>query len=324
MPREPIPGSQPAPGNGPGQPSVSVSMIFHDPGAFFDEAIRSVLDQTHAAWELLLVDDGCTDGSDAVARRYAEAHPDRIRYLHHPGRANRGTGPTRNLGITEASGRYFTELDADDVWLPGFLEKHVGMLEADPSLDMAFSPVQRWYSWSGDPEDEARDWVARPWPLGHDIIEPPGLLPVMLESSPQGGVPKGLVMRREAVAAVGGYPSEFRDMYEDQALLAKLALSSRTRIGDTWLYRYRRHPQSMVTIMNTTRDRRLMRLFFLEWLHAYLQREGIDDPVVTGSVERELWKVHHPRLHRARSALQYWGGRIRRKAEKTFSGSVEE
>jgi len=308
----------------PAPDSVSVSMIFHNPGAFFDEAIRSVLGQTHTNWELLLVDDGSSDGSDALARRYADAHPDRIRYLHHPGRANRGTGPTRNLGISRASGCYFTELDADDVWLPEFLEQHVGMLRADPSLDMAFSPVQRWYSWSGDPADGKRDWVARPWPLGDDIIEPPGLLPVMLENSPQGGVPKGLVMRRDAVEAVGGYPPEFRDMYEDQALLARLALSSRTRIGGTWLYRYRRHPRSMVTVMNTTQDRRLMRLFFLEWLDAYLRREGVDHPAVTGSVERELWKVHHPRLHRARSAVRYWGGRVRRKMAKTLSGAVEQ
>ncbi|TVP48693.1 MAG: glycosyltransferase family 2 protein [Gemmatimonadales bacterium] len=304
--------------------SVSVSMIFHNPGPFFDAAVQGVLHQTYTSWELLLVDDGSTDGSDALARRYAEAHPHRIRYLHHPGRVNRGTAPTRNLGIGQATGKYFTEVDADDVWLPDFLEQHVGMLEADPSLDMVFSPVQRWYSWSGDPEDEKRDWVARPWPPGDGLVEPPGLLPVMLENSPQGGVPKGLVIRREAVVAVGGYPSEFRDMYEDQALLAKLAIVGRARIGDAWLYRYRRHPQSMVTVMNTTRDRRLMRLFFLEWLAAYLRSEGVTDPAVTGCVERELWKVNHPRLDRARSAVKYWSGRVRRKLAKSLSGPVQD
>ncbi|MEX2531230.1 MAG: glycosyltransferase [Gemmatimonadota bacterium] len=305
-------------------PLVSVSMIFYNPGEFFTEAVRSVLEQRFGDWELLLVDDGSTDGSETVAQRHAQEQPDRIRYLHHPGRVNRGTAPTRNLGLSESRGRYFTEIDADDVWLPEFLEHHVGVLEADPEVEMAFSPVQRWYSWSGEPQEMEKDWVAHPWPVSEGVIEPPGLLPVMLEAAPRGGVPKGLVMRRKAVTALGGYPEPFRDMYEDQALLAKLALRYRTWVGGTgqWLYRYRRHPESMVTVMNTHRDRRLMRLKFLEWLDEYVREEEIDDPTVVDSVSRELWKVHHPRLHGVRRWVEHWGGRVRRKALKTLAGSA--
>jgi glycosyltransferase involved in cell wall biosynthesis len=305
-------------------PVVSVSMIFYNPGSFFTEAIQSVLDQRFGDWELLLVDDGSTDGSGKVARRFAGEQPHRIRYLHHPGRVNRGTALTRNLGLAEARGRYFTEIDADDVWLPGFLERHVGVLEADPKVKMSFGPVQRWYSWSGDPDDVEKDWVAHPWPVSDGVIEPPELLPVMLETAPLGGVPTGFVVHRDAVMAVGGYPERFRDMYEDQALLAKLALRCRTHVGKTtdWLYRYRRHPNSMVTVMNTHRDRRLMRLAFLAWLDEYLRREGVEDPAVVDTVSRELWKVHHPRLHGFRRWIGYWGNRVRRKALRTLTGSA--
>jgi glycosyltransferase involved in cell wall biosynthesis len=296
-------------------------MIFYNPGPFFDDAIRGVVEQTVEDWELLLVDDGATDGSEDLARRYAREFPDRIRYLHHPGRDNRGTGPSRNLGLAEAQGHYFTELDADDVWLPGFLRHHLDVLDTDPSLDIAFSPVQRWYGWTGNPEDTDKDWVARPWPVKNGVIEPPGLLPVMLESAPRGGVPKGLVMRRDAVRRVGGYPPEFRDMYEDQALMAKLALECRSHIGDEWFYRYRRHPESMVTVMNITRDRRLMRLRFLEWLEGHVRAEGVSDPVVIDPLARELWKVRHPGIARARQWMRYWSGRVRRKAMKTFAPS---
>ena len=301
-------------------------MIFFNPGRFFEEAIQSVLEQGLEDWELLLVDDGSTDGSDAMARRYAQERPERVRYLHHPGRVNRGTAPTRNLGLSEARGRYFTEIDADDVWLPEFLERHVGVLETDPTVEMAFSSVERWYSWSGDPQDVEKDWVAHPWPVSEGVIEPPGLLPVMLESAPRGGVPKGLVIRREAVTAVGVYPESFRDMYEDQALLAKLSLGCRAHIGGKgeWLYRYRRHPDSMVTVMNTNRDRRLMRLTFLEWLDEYLREKEIDEPSVVDSVGRELWKVNHPRLYGIRSWIERWGGRVRRKALKTIDAATRQ
>src|SRR3712207_221993 len=79
-------------------PRVSVVVIFLDAARFLGEAVASVLGQTYGAWELLLVDDGSTDGSSALARGYAAAQPGRVRYLEHPGHANRGMSAARNLG----------------------------------------------------------------------------------------------------------------------------------------------------------------------------------------------------------------------------------
>jgi glycosyltransferase involved in cell wall biosynthesis len=66
------------------QPLVSVIIIFWNAERFIAEAIESVFAQTYRAWELLLVDDGSSDGSMAIARRYAERDPQRVRYLEHP------------------------------------------------------------------------------------------------------------------------------------------------------------------------------------------------------------------------------------------------
>jgi len=71
-------------------PLVSVVVIFLDAARFLEEAVASVLAQDHPNWELLLVDDGSRDGSSAIARRYAERHPGRVRHLEHAGHANRG------------------------------------------------------------------------------------------------------------------------------------------------------------------------------------------------------------------------------------------
>src|SRR5713226_10047705 len=93
---------------------VSVIMIFLDEEKFIREAIESVFPQTYDNWELLLVDDGSTAGSTDIARRYAEQHPGKVRYLDHEGHRNRGMSASRNLGIRHARGDYIAFLDADD------------------------------------------------------------------------------------------------------------------------------------------------------------------------------------------------------------------
>src|SRR5919198_1004258 len=104
-------------------PLVSAIIIFLNAERFIQEAIESVFAQTYDAWELLLVDDGSTDGSTAIARRYAEQHPGKVRYLEHNGHQNRGKSASRNLAIRNCTGEYIAFLDADDVWLPRKLEQ---------------------------------------------------------------------------------------------------------------------------------------------------------------------------------------------------------
>ncbi|MDJ0799822.1 MAG: glycosyltransferase family 2 protein, partial [Calothrix sp. MO_167.B12] len=96
---------------------ISCIIIFFNAGEqFFIEAIESVFAQTYENWELLLVDDGSTDGSTEIALRYAQKYPEKVRYLEHKEHQNRGMSATRNLGIRHAKGEYITFLDADDVW----------------------------------------------------------------------------------------------------------------------------------------------------------------------------------------------------------------
>src|SRR5262245_34030233 len=130
----------------PGRPLISVVIIFLDPGAFLEEAIESVRQQTFRNWELLLVDDGSSDGSSMVARHAAETEPHRVRYLEHPQRGNRGISASRNLGCVHARGTYLTFLDADDVLRPAALETLLSTLHTAPRAAMAYGPVEYWYS----------------------------------------------------------------------------------------------------------------------------------------------------------------------------------
>src|SRR5438874_2256824 len=81
------------------EPLVSVVLIFFNAVKFLDEAIQSVYAQDYQHWELLIVDDGSTDASSQIARRYAESYPEKIRYLEHAQHENRGMSASRNLGI---------------------------------------------------------------------------------------------------------------------------------------------------------------------------------------------------------------------------------
>ena len=87
------------------KPLVSGIIIFLAE-QFIQSAIENVFAQTYEQWELLLVDDGSTDGSTEIAQRYAAQNPEKVRYLEHDGHENRGMSAARNLGISNAKGEY--------------------------------------------------------------------------------------------------------------------------------------------------------------------------------------------------------------------------
>src|SRR3954447_218586 len=129
---------------------VSVIMIFSDAEEFFEEAIASVVAQTHSSIELLLCDDGSTDGSTATAREWARNHP-AVRYLEHPGHAHHGMSSTRNLGIAAARGHLVAFLDADDVWDSDHLDHEVSLLQSHPEAGLVCGQAVDWHSWR-DPQ----------------------------------------------------------------------------------------------------------------------------------------------------------------------------
>ncbi len=94
-------------------PLVSVVLIFLNEQRFIEEAVQSLLAQTMTDWELVLVDDGSTDRSTAIAHKFA-AQDDRIRYIEHQRHTNRGMAASRNAGVAHTTAPYIAFLDADD------------------------------------------------------------------------------------------------------------------------------------------------------------------------------------------------------------------
>ena len=102
----------------PSAPLISVLIPLYNEGSHVRELLsdlNSALQQTGCRFEVLLVDDGSSDGSTTIASSYLDQHPRRVRYLEHSGHANRGMSASRNLGIRNARGAYIAFLDADHV-----------------------------------------------------------------------------------------------------------------------------------------------------------------------------------------------------------------
>jgi CDP-glycerol glycerophosphotransferase len=98
-----------------GEPHLSVVVPFYDVEAYFDEALASVAAQTFTDLEVVMVDDGSSDGSVEIARAWCERDP-RFRLVR---QENHGLGHARNTGVRNATGRLLTFLDSDDV-VPGY------------------------------------------------------------------------------------------------------------------------------------------------------------------------------------------------------------
>jgi glycosyltransferase involved in cell wall biosynthesis len=120
-------------------PLITTIIPVYNGERYLAEAIGSVLRQTYQPVEIIIVDDGSTDGSAVVARALGA----RVRYCY---QANRGIGAARNAGTDMATGNYLAFLDADDMWTPEKLKRQVEAVERDPSLDMVFGHVQQFVS----------------------------------------------------------------------------------------------------------------------------------------------------------------------------------
>jgi glycosyltransferase involved in cell wall biosynthesis len=273
-------GAGPAPDVGP---LVSVIMIFLDAERFIEEALKSVFAQTWPHWELLLVDDGSTDGSTAIARKLAARHPGRVRYLEHPGHINRGTGPSRNLGLRAARARYVSFLDSDDVWMPARLARHVDLLEGMPDVDMVQSRYLMWYSWDEEGERIDDDHLGPSFPIFDRPIAPPLCLRLLLAAPSYTPGLFNVTMRRQAAIDVGGFEDSFPGLFEDNVIFAKLYLEKTTYIIPDCLVRYRRHAWSYTRLAKNAGDLTAglgcpAERAYLEWLHEYLRDRGVDDP----------------------------------------------
>lgn len=135
-------------------PLISIVVPVYNTEQYIAETIQSVIDQTYDHWELLLIDDGSTDGSAAIMKSFAENDP-RIHYFH---KENGGQASARNDGIKKSKGAYVGFLDADDLWLKNKLTQQIKELETYQP-DFLYGLGYYYYP-ERDPQLETYDWIS--------------------------------------------------------------------------------------------------------------------------------------------------------------------
>jgi len=173
-------------------PLVSVVLPTYNRQQSVGKAIQSVLQQTYATLELLVVDDASTDGTEQLVRQFSDA---RISYLRHEN--NRGGSAARNTGLDAAQGRLIAFQDSDDEWLPHKLDRQVALLrESAETTGAVYCPYRRSLP-DGSSETHPVDPASAPRGEIHRALLRANFI----------GTPT-IVARRSCYESVGGFDEE--------------------------------------------------------------------------------------------------------------------
>jgi glycosyltransferase involved in cell wall biosynthesis len=215
-------------------PQVSVIIPTYNAGRFVAEAIKSVLDQTFADFEVLVIDDGSSDNTAEIVQDFADA---RVRYIYQD---NRGLAGARNTGIRSARGELIALLDADDVWLTNFLERMASILTSNRNLAGVYCGFQ-YIEQDGTPSPKC---------VRH--VVPSGKLCEALHRA-SFIVPSTTLMRRSCYVETGLFDEYLRAVEDWDMWLRVSERYTVVGIKDV-LVRYRQHPANMTKDLPRMRD----------------------------------------------------------------------
>jgi len=203
----------------PSIPRVSVLMTVYNAAAYLRDSVGSILAQTFPDWELIVVDDGSTDGSREVLASYSDP---RVRVFALP--TNIGRTPALRHAFSHVRGEYIAVLDADDISRPERLEKQVSYLDRHPDTVL----VGTWAEFFGDDGRIIASWT----PKG----DAQSLRDQLAQYNPV--VHSSSMYRANVALDVQGYPEEFR-YAQDYALWLKLAARGEIGMIEENLCRFR-------------------------------------------------------------------------------------
>ena len=185
-------------------PTVSVIVPLYNAREVIRETLDSIRSQTWTEYEIVVVDDGSTDGSGEIVQKFDGS----LRYIR---QENAGVAAARNRGIRESSGKYVALLDHDDLWHPTKLEKQVRLLEERPEVGMVITDVAH------------IDCDGRPMRIIGAGYNPEELFARLFV---RGYVPtpSAAMIRRSVLGAVGGFDESFRSAgLDDHELWTRIA-----------------------------------------------------------------------------------------------------
>lgn len=233
-----------------------VVMAAHDSARTISEAIESVRLQTRADWELIVVDDGSSDETAAVASAFGD---ERIRVVT---QENRGPAAARNVGLRLAGTPLVSTLDSDDLWLPSYLETMARVFEIERNADLAYTDA--WVL------DDITGRVRKTTEMAYQKPpDPPPAAPrAFLEQLIRRNfVYNSVTARRDALLALGGYDERLWTG-EDWELWLRMAASGRRCVRAPGILAvHRDHPGTLSSDAERMRagDREVYRIIERDW-----------------------------------------------------------
>ncbi len=218
-------------------PAVSVLLPVYNAQRYLPAAVESVLGQTFRDFELIAVDDGSTDRSLEILRRYEAADP-RVRIISRP---NAGLVASLNEALTIARGAFIARMDADDICLPHRFQRQMDYLAAHPDCVLLGSHVVTM------DQDGALICQMPDIAFGHDNID----AALLRRGWPM--VHPTVMMRADALRKAGAYRAETWP-YEDHDLFLRMAEVGRVENLPEVLLNYRKHSASISAQSSSNRD----------------------------------------------------------------------
>lgn len=273
-------------------PLVTVAIPFLNEERFLASAVQCVTSQTETSWELLLVDDGSSDGSGAIADQFAASSTDRIRVLRHADGGNRGLPASRNLAIDQARGEFLCFLDADDLWSPEKLATQLTMFDLHPRAVMVCGASLHQSTRPGSPASSVPVLRRAPRLLGRGQFAR-----MRMRGTVTTPPPSDPMYRLAEVRSAGGV-SLGSSLIEDQRLFIAMSLRGSIYVDDRQLTTYTVRDDS---ISGSSRADGLEQVRihreFERWVVAFCRRSGLHGYAVIASLmHRQLMRGTSRRL----------------------------
>ncbi|MEN8129860.1 MAG: glycosyltransferase [Pseudomonadota bacterium] len=209
-------------------PVVCVIIPAYNRVEYIDQTISSVLEQTYSHVDLIVVDDGSTDGTLERIQTYG----DRLTLLTHENCANKGQSASLNLGLKAARGEYIAVLDSDDYWHPDKLDVQVGYLERNPGIGLLYT--------NGYAVDSDGNIIYPMYPDDHRENNDPNN--VLLDCYIL--LPQNSLVRKSVYNSVGHFEESYRAA-QDHDMLIRISENTQFAYLPDRLFYYRVHDDSI-------------------------------------------------------------------------------
>lgn len=212
-------------------PQVSVFIASYNHARYLSQCLDSILAQTYRDFEIVIVDDGSTDGSHEILMDYQRRFPNKVHYYWHPEHSNRGVSATSNLAIAKSQGKYLAWTGSDDVWYPEKLECQINRLEQDSLLGAVYSYADL----------VGEDGQMLPGRAGTDVTLEHNSVGEMLQFCHPPAMT--LVFRRQCLNDVGLFDESL--VYSDWDLMIRVFARWKVGFIDRSLAKYRIHNNNL-------------------------------------------------------------------------------